>query len=126
MRRDLRPEVRQGCTAIRLLHLGYKPEEVAEMQAVSIPTVYSWIQRWHKGGVEELATKPRSGLPVKADETYERLVAEVVEKEPEELGYNFTMRTIDRLRLHLAKETGVELSEPRFRALLKAKGYRYR
>ena len=41
MRRDQRPAVRQRCTAIRLLHLGHKPEEVAEMQAVSIPTVYS-------------------------------------------------------------------------------------
>jgi transposase len=58
------------------LHLGYKPEEVAEMQAVSTPTVYSWIKRWRKGGVEELATKPRSGRPAKADEAYEKLVAE--------------------------------------------------
>ena len=126
MRRDKRPAVRQRCTAIRLLHLGHKPEEVAEMQAVSIPTIYSWIKRWRKGGVEELATKPRSGRPAKADEAYERLVAEVVEKEPGEFGYNFTVWTIDRLRAHLAKETGIELSEARFRALLKAKGYRYR
>ena len=57
--------------------------------------------------------------------TYVRKLT-VVEKEPEELGYNFTVWTIDRLRLHLAKETGIELSEARFRALLKAKGYRYR
>jgi len=126
MKRDERPAVRQRCTTIRLLHLGYKPEEVAKMQAVSIPTVYSCVKRWREGGLEGLATKPRSGRPAKADEAYEQLVAEVVEKEPEELGYNFTVWTIDRLRLHLAKETGIELSESRFRALLKAKGYRYR
>ena len=114
MKRDQRPGVRQRCTAIRLLHLGYKPEEVAKMQAVSIPTIYSCIKRWRKGGVEELATKPRSGRPAKADDAYEQLVAEVVEKEPEELGYNFTVWTIDRLRLHLAKETGIELSEVAF------------
>ena len=126
MKRDDRPAVRQRCTALRLLHLGYKPQEVAKMQAVSIPTIYACIKRWRKGGLEELATKPRSGRPTKADDTYEKRVAEVVEKEPAELGYNFTLWTIDRLRLHLAKETGIELSEPRFRALLKAKGYRYR
>ena len=80
MKRDQRPGVRQRCTAIRLLHLGYKPGEVAKMQAVSIPTVYSWIKRWRTGGVEELATKPRSGRPAKADKAYERLVAEVIEK----------------------------------------------
>jgi transposase len=126
IRRDKRPEVRQRCTAIRLLHLGYKPEKVAEMQAVSIPTIYAWINRWWKGGIEELATKPRSGRPPKADEAYGVLLGEVIEKEPEELGYGFTVWTIDRLRAHLAKETGIDLSESRFRALLKREGYRYR
>jgi len=126
MRRDQRTEVRQRCMAIRLLHLGHKPEEVANMQAVSIPTVYAWIKRWQQGGIEALATKPRSGRPGKATEEYERIVAEVIEKEPQELGYHFTVWTVDRLRGHLAKETGIELSESRFRALLKLKGYRYR
>ncbi|HSG43331.1 MAG TPA: helix-turn-helix domain-containing protein [Anaerolineales bacterium] len=46
IRHDKRPEVRQRCTAIRLLHLGHKPEEIAEMQAVSIPTIYGWIKPW--------------------------------------------------------------------------------
>jgi transposase len=126
IRRDKRAEVRQRCTAIRLLHLGYKPAQVADMQAVSIPTIYAWIDRWRKGGVEELATKPRSGRPPKADESYRLFMAEVIEKEPAELGYGFTVWTIDRLRTHLAKETGIELSESRFRALLKREGYRYR
>jgi transposase len=85
MRRDQRPGVRQRCTAIRLLHLGYKPEEVAEMQAVSAPTVYSWIKRWRKGGVEELATKPRSGRPAKADEAYERLESQRIPISPSKI-----------------------------------------
>ena len=126
IRHDKRPEVRQRCTAIRLLHLGHKPEQVAEMQAVSIPTIYSWINRWRRGGVEELVNKPRSGRPPKADDAYSLLLSEVIEKEPAELGYGFTVWTIDRLRAHLEKETGIDLSESRFRALLMRKGYRYR
>ncbi len=51
---------------------------------------------------------------------------EVIEKEPSEFGYDFTIWTIDRLRAHLEKKTGISLSESRFRALLKRKGYRYR
>jgi len=50
MKRDPRQGVRQRCTVIRLLHLGYKPEEVAKMQAVSILTIYSRINRWRKSG----------------------------------------------------------------------------
>jgi len=124
--RDKRPEVRQRCTAIRILHLGHKPGEVAKMQAVSIPTIYSWIDRWREGGVEKLANQPKSGRPLKADDAYTLALLEVIEKEPSELGYDFTIWTIDRLRAHLEKKTGISLSESRFRALLKRKGYRYR
>ncbi len=124
--RDKRPEVRQRCTAIRLLHLDHKPEEVAQMQAVSIPTIYGWIDRWHNGGVEGMANKPKSGRPLKADDAYSLALLEVIEKEPSELGYDFAIWTIDRLRAHLEKKTGISLSESRFRALLKRKGYRYR
>ncbi len=77
MRQDKRAEVRQRATVIRLLHLGHKPEAVAEQQ-------------------------------------------------PAEYGYRFAIWTSDRLRAHLEKETGILLSESRFRALLKKRGYRYR
>lgn len=109
-----------------MLHLGYKPEEVAEMQAISIPTVYSMIKHWRRGSIEKPVTKLRSGRSAKADEAYKRLVTKVVEKEPEEFGYNFRVWTFDRLRLHRTKETGIEMSEPLIHTLLKAKGYRYR
>ena len=50
----------------------------------------------------------------------------MLEKEPAAYGYRFAIWTSDRLRMHLEKETGILLSEGRFRALLKKKGYRYR
>jgi len=123
---DKRPEVRQRSTAIRLLHLGHKPKQVAEMQAVSKPTIYGWIDRWWSGGVEGLANRPKSGRPLKADDAYSLKFLEIIEKEPTELGYDFTIWTVDRLRAHLEKETGIGLSASRFRAMLKRKGYRYR
>jgi len=126
IRRDKRPEVRQRCTAIRLLHLDHKPGEVAEIQAVSIPTIYGWIERWRDGGVEALANRPKSGRPLKADDGYSRTLEDVIAKEPGELGYDFAIWTSDRLRAHMKKETGIDLSDSRFRALLKRKGYRYR
>jgi transposase len=126
IRRDKRPEVRQRCTVIRLLHLGHKPEQIAEMQAVSKPTIYGWYDRWRSGGIEGLANRPKSGRPLKADDAYSVALQEVIEKEPSEVGYDFAIWTIDRLRAHLEKKTGISLSESRFRALLKRKGYRYR
>jgi len=124
--RDKRPEVRQRCLAIRLLHLDHTPGEVAKMQGVSLPSIYSWINRFRSGGVEELANKGKSGRPLKADDEYTEVLLEVIDKDPSELGYDFRIWTIDRLRAHLEKKTGMSLSESAFRALLKRKGYRYR
>lgn len=126
IRQDKRAEVRQRAIAIRLLHLGQKPEAVAELQMVSLPTIYNWHKLWREQGIEGLANKKKPGRPAKATEAYCRKVEEILEKEPSDYGYHFAIWTSDRLRAHLDKETGILLSESRFRALLKKKGYRYR
>jgi putative transposase len=126
MRQDSRAEVRQRATVIRLLHLGHKPSEVAEQQMVSAPTIYNWHKLWREQGIEGLANKPKTGRPAKATEAYCQKLEEMLAKEPAEYGYRFAIWTSDRLRAHLEKETGILLSESRFRALLKKRGYRYR
>lgn len=126
MRQDKRAEVRQRATVIRLLHLGHKPEAVAEQQMVSVPTIYNWHRLWREQGIEGLGNKPKTGRPSKATDAYCRKLEELLEKEPSEYGYRFAIWTSDRLRTHLEKETGILLSESRFRALLKKRGYRYR
>jgi transposase len=126
IKQDKRSEVRQRATAIRLLHLKYRPETVAEQQMVSLPTIYNWHRLWREEGIDGLANLPRKGRPPKADDAYCQKLEEVIEKEPAEYGYRFTIWTSDRLRQHLEKETGLLLSGSRFRALMKKKGYRYR
>ena len=126
IKHDRRPEVVQRCIAIRLLHMGYKPEQVAEMQVVSKPTIYGWFHRWQKGRIEALANQPKSGRPPKADDAYSLALVDVIEKEPKEFGYDFRLWTVERLSAHLEKATGILLSESRLRALIKRKGYRYR
>lgn len=77
-------------------------------------------------GVDALANRPKSGRPLKADDEYSLVLMEVIEKEPSEVGYDFTIWTAERLSAHLEQVTGVALSESRLRALIKRKGYRYR
>ena len=126
IRHDKRPEVRQRATAIHMLHLGHHPTEVAKTMAVSLPTLYNWHARWQDGGVAGLANRPKSGRPAKADEEYCRVLEETLAKEPPELGYAFTIWTVNRLREHLERQTGIDLSEGRMRVLLRKKKYRYR
>src|SRR5215207_9843190 len=82
IKQDKRPEVRQRATVIRLLHLGHKPETVAEQQMVSVPTIYNWHKLWREQGIEGLANKPKTGRPSKATEAYCRKLEEMLEKEP--------------------------------------------
>ena len=126
MNRAKEPEVRQRATAIRLLHLGHAPGEVAEMMAVSLATIYNWHHRWHEGGLEGLANRPRSGRPTKASEEYVQELEAALETDPTELGHDFNIWTVDRLRAHLQQQTGIKLSASRMRALLKKHDYVYR
>lgn len=119
-------EVRQRATAIYLLHQGHKPEEVAAMMAVSMPTVYTWHKQWRRAGLGGLVNRSKSGRPRKANEAYCQLLGAVLEREPSDYGYAFGVWTVDRLREHLRQQTGIRLSNRRFRELMKQEGYVYR
>lgn len=123
---DKRAEVRQRAQGLRLLHEGYAPREVARILAVSQPTVYDWHHRWQESGLAGLSNRPKSGRPRKADATYVERLYEVIEQDPTELGYAFTVWTSDRLRLHMEVITGLRLGDSQFRALLKKNGFVYR
>jgi transposase len=120
------PEVRQRATAIRLLHLGHKPDAVAEMVAVTGSTIWTWHRRYRAEGLDGLANKSKSGRPAKADANYLTEVERAIDADPRDLGYAFSVWTINKLRKHLEKQTGILLSYTRFRALLSKHDYVYR
>jgi transposase len=111
---------------LRLLHEGHAPKEVAQMMSVSQPVVYDWHHRWEANGLEGLANRPKSGRPRKAGPSYVERLAEVIEQNPQDLGYGFTLWTADRLRHHMEKETGESLGSTKFRTLLKENNFVYR
>jgi transposase len=124
--KDKRPEVRQRAMGLRLLHEGQKPKDVAKLMSVSQPTVYDWYHRWQENKLEGLANKPKSGRKRKATDAYISLLKQVIEQDPQNLGYSFTIWTVKRLRLHLEKETGILLGKTQFKALLKENDFVYR
>lgn len=120
------PEVRQRAIAVRLLHLGHKPEAVGQMVAITANTVWTWHRRFRQNGVAGLQDQPKSGRRRKADARYVTLLEQLLETDPASLGLPFTIWTIDRLRLYLEEQTEVLLSPARFRALLHRLGYRWK
>jgi transposase len=111
---------------IRLLHQGHSPQEVAEMLLVSDVSVYNWHARWRAQGIEGLRDAPRSGRPPIADERYRQAIDEALASDPGEHGYEFAIWTIERLREHLAIQTGSVLSYTRLREVLDEMDYVYR
>jgi hypothetical protein len=73
-----------------------------------------------------LANRAKSGRPAKADDYYLAEVEHALDTDPRELGYAFSVWTINKLRKHLEKQTGILLSYTRFRALLSKHDYVYR
>ena len=126
IKHDKRPEVRQRAMGLRLLHEGKAPKEVAKFLSVSQPTVYDWHHRWQCQGVEGLANRPKSGRPVKANQNYVEILEQVVDQDPQEVGYAFSIWTTERLRLPLKAKTGIELKPTQFRALRKEHDFVYR
>ncbi|MEO0562965.1 MAG: helix-turn-helix domain-containing protein [Chloroflexota bacterium] len=120
------PEVRQRAIAIRMLHLGQHPEQVAQAVMVTSNTVYAWHKRWREEGIDGLRDKARSGRPPKADADYIQKLEILLEVDPRDEGLDFNIWTINRLGLYLHEQTGILLSYTRFRALLSRLGYRWK
>lgn len=120
------PQIRLRATGIRLLHMGRKPSEVAEILNVVPATVYNWHERFREGGVASLADEERSGRPHLATPEYCQTLEQVIETDPSELGYGFTLWTIPRLLDHMQTVTGICLSDDTLRSVLERQDFVYR
>jgi len=113
-------------TGIRMLHFGHTSYGVGQVLSVSAPTVYSWFHRWKAEGLKGLENRPKSGRPAVADEAYLKVVEDTLEQDPGELGYEFSLWTIQRLNQHVSQVTGKQISDERLRLILQARGWVYR
>lgn len=83
--RTLPRQICERARIIRRLMDGLSGYAVAEELGVSLPTVYTWRNRFAKGGVEALRDLPRSGQPRKiTDETVRKVLDMTVHGLPAE------------------------------------------
>jgi len=121
---DLR--VRERSRIIRLLHQGYNHEAIAELQAISIGQVYYWHKRYREEGLAGLTDKQRTGRPVVGTEAVRTQITAVLETDPQELGYAFTVWDVPRLLTHLQEECGIQMHRNTLRNLLLDMDYVHR
>jgi transposase len=110
------PSAKERCRAQAVLWLaeGETVEQVAELLHVSRQTVYNWIERFEQRQGFDLRSRvadaPRQGRPPTALGIIDPLIAEVIDRDPRDLGYHSTVWTAPLLREYLEQVHGVAVS----------------
>ena len=125
LRKENRPEVRERILIFLLENDGKNYQEIADFLGCSAKTVAYWAVHGSPNNLETLQDKRSKGNNKKATDEYIKILLEVVDKNPKELGYEFGRWTGKRLSEHLEKETGIKLSKSQVVRILKRKKYVY-
>lgn len=119
-------KARQRAQAIRYLHLGYKPKEVADLLLITQTSVYNIHTRWRETKLDSLVDRPRSGRPKRGGDEYDQQLEALLETDPQTLGYGFTVWNVERLLDHLEIQTGIRPHSNTLLNRLKRLGYVFR
>ena len=109
IKRDKRAEVVRRATAVHLLHQGQRVADVAKSVSASKPIIYAWHERFLAEGIDGLADKAKPRSRRKVTDAYIAALEEAVAREPADYGYEFAIWTRERLRDHLAQQTGIHI-----------------
>lgn len=119
-------QVARRASVVHSLHLGYKPEEVAQLHQVSVSTVYNNFNRFRTVGKSGLSSKPIAGRPPKANAAYRQDLSKLLETDPQTLGLGFSIWTLPSIQAYMEQQSGVRLSQNRISEVLQEEGYVYR
>ena len=109
------PSVKERCRAQVILWLdeGESVEQIAELLHVSRQTVYNWVDRFQQRQDPDLrarlADAPRQGRPPTALGIIDPLIAEIIDRDPGQLGYYATGWTVPLIQHHLKQVHGIEV-----------------
>lgn len=119
------PYVREKVLILLLMNDGKTYQEISKFLNIAYPTVAYWAVHGDPDNLESFLDGRRQGNFHKVTEEYEKLLLEVIEKEPAEYGYEFGRWTAARLATHLEQVTGIKLSGSQVRRRLETKKYVY-
>lgn len=119
------PDVRERILILLLRNDGRTQQEIADFLGCSLRKVAYWCMHGDPSNLDSLTDERMKGNYHKASDQYIDRLLELIEQDPQELGYEFGNWTAQRLAAHLEKETGIDLSSSQVRRILKSKKYVY-
>lgn len=114
---------RDRLKAGRLLLKGVSQAEVARRLNVSTAAVCRWNRRLEQGGLDALRSSGLRGRPASLDEIDRTRLKTFLLEGPMTHGFATDMWTLPRVRMLVAKQLKVKLSEPQIWRVLKAIGF---
>lgn len=125
LRKSDDPHLRERILMLLLLNDGKTYREISAFVGCAYRSVAYWCVHGDPDNLESLRDHRGKGNHRKATSAYTERLMEVIEKEPNELGYEFGRWTGERLATYLAQETGITLTGTQVRRILKQKKYAY-
>ncbi|MCW8398600.1 IS630 family transposase [Legionella sp. PATHC038] len=104
---------------------GKSPPEIAKQLNRNIITIRLWLNRYVEKGIEGLKTKKASGRPAQKAPAIESRLKELLERSPQDYGYQESGWQINLLRDWFDKQ-GIRACEKTFAKALNKHGYVYK
>lgn len=125
LKKEENGDIRERILILLLLNDGKTQAKIAEFIGCSLNKVSYWCIHGEPNDLESLRDARMNGNNKKATEKYIETLLETIEKDPQELGYEFGRWTAQRLATYLGNITGIELSGSQVRRILEKKKYVY-
>ena len=123
LKREVHGDIRERILILLLLDDGKTQQEIAKFSGCSKNKVGYWCVHGEPENLESLKDERMKGNHQKATEKYIEILLETIEKEPQELGYEFGRWSAARLAKYLEERTGIKLSGSQVRRILSRKKY---
>jgi transposase len=122
---DDRHYVREKVLIILLINDGKTYQQIGEFLQIAYTTVAYWALHGDPDNIDSFCDRRSQGNFRKVTPEYEKILLEIIEKDPGEYGYEFGRWTAARLATYLEQITGIKLSGSQITRILHKKKYVY-
>jgi transposase len=115
----------RNATIILMSSVGRSKSQIAEILGCSTATVDNIRAVYRRRGISGLTPSSPPGRISRATPEYLAAIRKAVLTPPQDLGFGFSVWSVNRLRQYLKQETGIELSDDQFRRILHREGFSF-
>lgn len=109
--------------AVKMVLSGLSPEQVAKDLDINRRTIYSWLEKYHYGGIDALKRKPRPGAkPKLTAKQMQKLYRMIAWSDPRQHTFPFALWTLALVRELIRQKFEVSLSEVSVGRILRTLG----